>query len=183
MVDSYSGRLNEAMKEAKVETAQLARTLKISFQAVRKAQEGGKFGTENHLKAAAALGVSSEWLASGKGPKRPPNPEKPANQEPPSPGMRFDALSPDEQRFIENLRIIEADEDATKELMDLMEIKAAKLRAMKEKWLAQIGVPSTPAKHTADARRTEIARAALEVTDNLRQRSLFESPPPKSGGQ
>lgn len=65
----YSDRLAQAMQEANLSIAQMARELHVSYQAVKKAVEGGRFGTENHLAAAKRLGVSPDWLATGAGPK------------------------------------------------------------------------------------------------------------------
>lgn len=67
VVDTYSDRLIEAMKAAGVSTTDLARAIGISYQAVKKAREGGQFGSENNIAAARYLGVNSEWLATGKG--------------------------------------------------------------------------------------------------------------------
>jgi transcriptional regulator with XRE-family HTH domain len=67
VVHEYKDRLAAAMKGAKVSTAELARDLDLSFQAVKKVLNGGKFGMDNNLKAAKRLGVRSEWLATGKG--------------------------------------------------------------------------------------------------------------------
>jgi hypothetical protein len=63
----YSERLLEAMAAAGYSKTRLHRALGISYQAVKKATEGGKFGTTNHLAAAKLLGVASEWLESGRG--------------------------------------------------------------------------------------------------------------------
>jgi transcriptional regulator with XRE-family HTH domain len=69
VVDEYKDRLTKAMEDEKVSPAQLARDLKISYQAVAKVLNGGRFGVENNLKAARRLKVRSEWLATGKGQK------------------------------------------------------------------------------------------------------------------
>lgn len=67
VVHEYKDRLAAAMKGAKVSTADFARDLGLSYQAVKKVLNGGQFGMENNLKAAKRLGVRSEWLATGKG--------------------------------------------------------------------------------------------------------------------
>lgn len=72
VVTDYKDRLAEAMKDAKLSPADLARELKLSYQAVSKVLKGGQFGMENNLKAAKRLGVRSEWLATGKGPRLSP---------------------------------------------------------------------------------------------------------------
>lgn len=98
---------------------------------------------------------------------------------PQPPGRHFDALTEEEQRFLDNFREIAADEDAARELIELVENKAARMRAMKERWMAQAGIPVPPAKRAGDAKKTAIARAALDVTEQLRQHSLLDpaSPP------
>ena len=46
-----------------------ADVLGVSYQAVVKIRNGGAFSAINNIKAAAALNISSTWLATGKGPK------------------------------------------------------------------------------------------------------------------
>lgn len=70
MVDGYSDRLGHAMEAAGMDVASMAREMGVSYQAVRKAVDGGKFGTDNNSKAASILKVSSDWLATGKGPRK-----------------------------------------------------------------------------------------------------------------
>lgn len=55
------------MKSAGVSTTELARSLGVSYQAVRKVLLGGQFGTDNNAAAARRLGVHSDWLATGRG--------------------------------------------------------------------------------------------------------------------
>lgn len=98
---------------------------------------------------------------------------------PPEPGSDFGALTDDEQRFVDNLREIQVDEDEWRRILEEVAIKAAKIRALREKLLAPHGIRSTPARHFADAKKTELARAALEVTEQLRQRSLLDDIPPE----
>lgn len=181
MVGSYSERLQRAMQEAKphaYDVAGLARALKISYQAVKKAVDGGKFGTENNIKAAALLMVRNEWLATGEGAMRASTEQAPSPAgHPVAPGERFDNLSEDEKRILHNLREIQVDDDQYKELIELISLKAAKMRALRERLLAPYGIRSMPERTSADERHTQVARAALRVTDNLRQRSLFEHAP------
>lgn len=68
----YKDRLNEAMRDAGVSTQQLADAVGVSYQAVKKAQEGrsNAFSAKNNAVAASFLNVRSDWLASGRGPKR-----------------------------------------------------------------------------------------------------------------
>lgn len=60
------------MTDVGVTTSALARKLGISYQAVKKVEDGlsSAFKTENHAAAAQFLGVSSDWLATGRGDKR-----------------------------------------------------------------------------------------------------------------
>jgi len=72
----YKDRLKEAMDDLSIGRTQLANVLGISYQAVRKVLlgESSGFDLENHNAACAFLGVRSEWLLSGKGPKHPEKP-------------------------------------------------------------------------------------------------------------
>lgn len=69
----YRDRLNDAMQDAGVSTQQLADAMGVSYQAVKKAQDGrsNAFSAANNAAAAKFLGVRSDWLASGVGSKRP----------------------------------------------------------------------------------------------------------------
>lgn len=68
MVDYWS-RLKPEMEAKGVTKADLSRKLGISYQAIKKVVDGGAFGVENNFKAARLLGLSPEWLSSGRGPK------------------------------------------------------------------------------------------------------------------
>lgn len=68
MVDYWS-RLKPEMDAKGVTKAALSRKLGISYQAIKKVADGGAFGVENNFKVARLLGLSPEWLSSGKGPK------------------------------------------------------------------------------------------------------------------
>lgn len=59
------------MKAAGISTSELARQMGVSYQAVKKVMNGGSFGKDNNVLAAKILGVHSDWLATGKGPKKP----------------------------------------------------------------------------------------------------------------
>lgn len=69
----YNERLAEAMGEAVVSEAALAKALGVSYQAVKKVLAGGTkaLSAPNNSAAAAFLGVNPDWLATGHGPKRP----------------------------------------------------------------------------------------------------------------
>lgn len=69
---TYQVRLNEALADAAVDTTALAAAIGVSYQAIKKVREGKThaLSSENNSKAAAYLGVSGDWLATGKGEKR-----------------------------------------------------------------------------------------------------------------
>lgn len=69
----YKDRLQKAMDDAGVLPPRLAGELDATYQAVKKVIDGksGAFNAINHAKAAAFLGVRSDWLALGEGPMRP----------------------------------------------------------------------------------------------------------------
>ena len=71
MVDEYKDRLKLAMDAQKVSRQKLADVLGISYQAVRKVLlgESAGFDLANHNAACAFLGVHSDWLLTGRGPK------------------------------------------------------------------------------------------------------------------
>jgi len=66
---NYWDRLKPEMDAHDMDITKLAKAMGISFQAVAKVRDGGSFGTENNIKAAKLLGLNSDWLACGKGPK------------------------------------------------------------------------------------------------------------------
>lgn len=65
----YLERLKPLMDDAKLDTTGLAKKLKITFQAVKKVENGGSFGSVNNLHAAELFGVNPKWLANEEGPK------------------------------------------------------------------------------------------------------------------
>lgn len=69
MVKSYWDRLKPALEAQGLSVADFARKMKVSFQAVKKVENGGAFGKDNNSKAAALLNVSADWLATGEGPR------------------------------------------------------------------------------------------------------------------
>lgn len=68
MVD-YSDRLTASMQQAGVSVTRLAARLGVSYQAVKKVLDGKSkcFSAENNARAAALLGISPDWLVTGKG--------------------------------------------------------------------------------------------------------------------
>jgi transcriptional regulator with XRE-family HTH domain len=75
MVDKgdYAERLQQAMSDAKITVSALGSKLGLSYQAVKKVldRKSNSFTAANNAAAAKILGVSSDWLASGTGTKRP----------------------------------------------------------------------------------------------------------------
>lgn len=140
MVENFSERLAAAMKAAGMDITALSKGVGVSYQAVKKALEGGKFKAENNIKAAEVLGVNSEWLATGRGPRARSGA---VASPPPRPSERFDNLSADEQRFVLDMRDIQVDEEQYKELLTLVAERAAKMRAMRERILATAGLGPT----------------------------------------
>lgn len=65
----YSERLKAAMARAQVKTRTLSDAIGMSYQGVKKVIDGksNAFSAENNSRAAAALGVSPDWLATGEG--------------------------------------------------------------------------------------------------------------------
>lgn len=65
----YSERLKAAMDRAQMKTRALSDAIGMSYQGVKKVIDGksNAFSAENNSRAAAILGVSPDWLATGKG--------------------------------------------------------------------------------------------------------------------
>lgn len=146
---------------------QLARALGLTLEQLADPDFDGKLVVIRDSVTGRVLRVQLEGVDEGEPGTAPPAP----------PGRHFDALTDDEQRFIDNFREIAADEDAARELIRLVENQAARMRAMKERWMAQVGIPVPGAKREADAKKTAVARAALDVTERLRQQSLLDQQP------
>ena len=72
---TYGERLKEAMGGMSVQT--LADKLGVTYQAVKKLLDGNSkgFSVLNHYAAADFLKVDPRWLATGQGPKLPPEPQ------------------------------------------------------------------------------------------------------------
>lgn len=156
---------------------QLARALGLSMEQFANPDFDGKLVAIRDAETGRVLRVQLEGHELRE-------PEAEYGATPPAPpGRHFDALTEDEQRFLDNFREIAADEDAARELMQLVENQAARMRAMKERWMAQVGIPVPPAKRAADAKKTAVAKSALDVTDRLRQQSLLDPDTPPRGGK
>jgi transcriptional regulator with XRE-family HTH domain len=165
-MSTLSDRIKEAM--GKRTPAEFARAVKVTPASVTFWLDGStkSLKADKAAQIEQATGYRALWIVTGKGPKRVTS----------DPVSVFEALTEDERRMLDNLRDIAVDEEQYQELMDLISSKAAKLRAMREKWLAQAQISSSPARHAADAKKTEIARAALDVTERLRQQSFLDPP-------
>ena len=68
----YKDRLLEAMEEAQITVAGLAKEMGLSYQAVKKVVDGAttSFTAVNNSRAAEILDRNSNWLATGKGEKK-----------------------------------------------------------------------------------------------------------------
>jgi len=67
---TIAARLDDAMQEAKVNASELARACRVSPAAVYKwLKVDGKLSADNLAAASRALGVSEEWLRTGKLPR------------------------------------------------------------------------------------------------------------------
>lgn len=77
--NTYGARLAQAMAAAQITAKALADRLGISYQAVRKAMDGRSksLSAENNSRAAAVLGVSPDWLATGLGSREPSESTRP----------------------------------------------------------------------------------------------------------
>lgn len=76
LMDDYSSRLQSLMQKGGskaypngITRSRLATVMGVTYMAVKKVLDGGKFGAENNLKAARLFGVHPEWLLTGQGPK------------------------------------------------------------------------------------------------------------------
>lgn len=72
MVETVWSRLSAEWDSPPLTVTKLARVLGVSFQGAVKVKNGGGLSRDNNLKLATRLGLSPYWLASGKGPKKPP---------------------------------------------------------------------------------------------------------------
>ncbi len=68
----FSERLSEAFAQSGLTKSAFAKALGVSYQAVAKALSGDTkaLTASNNQKAASILGVSADWLATGKGPRQ-----------------------------------------------------------------------------------------------------------------
>lgn len=89
----YKDRLAHAMQLAGLKTADLARALGLSYQAVDRVLKGrtNALKADNHAQAARALNVNPDWLATGQGPI-----ERGLTIPPPPPGipLKVESLRP-----------------------------------------------------------------------------------------
>lgn len=182
-VVDYSDRLQAAMTAAKVDKTALANELGISYQAVRKALEGGKFSAANNAKAAKFLNVSSDWLATGIGPQpalaaaSPQSSEREATEQR-SPREPGEIRPPDaqEQLLLANLRLLR--EQDRQHFYDQVARAAQEARQAAEEWSERFGVDLPPEfRATADDHATfaalprQDAEPEKEPAPDRRQRS------------
>lgn len=69
--NTYSARLNEAMKEAGFTQASLAKAVGMSQSSIWKLTSGAASGSRKTVELSRVLGVRPEWLSSGEGSKYP----------------------------------------------------------------------------------------------------------------
>ncbi|MFT8276127.1 helix-turn-helix domain-containing protein [Kerstersia gyiorum] len=93
----YKDRLSAAMKRAGVSTQKLADKLGVSYQAVKKVEDGrsNALSAPNNAHAARFLGVRSDWLAIGDGAMTEGG-DAAEKAKDPKDGWPFPRLSPDD---------------------------------------------------------------------------------------
>ena len=66
---TYTERLYRAMSAAGIKTEELAEAVGVTYHGIRKVLEGksGSLNALNNSRAAHALGISGDWLATGEG--------------------------------------------------------------------------------------------------------------------
>jgi len=96
----YWSRLKPLMDEKSISKQALADAIGVSFQAIAKVEAGGSLGSKNNIIAAKYFGVSSDWLATGKGEKKVSNRNLDNHLD----------LSPHELRLLEIFRSLQSDD-------------------------------------------------------------------------
>ena len=169
MVDEYSERLKQAMDTAGVDTTALAKDIGVSYQAVRKALTGGRFGAANNAKAAKRLGVTSDWLATGKGQRA--SSDGASTAPAPVKGEVFRALSTEEKELIEHWRHLLGKDRRAK----LAEIAAlAKERLEEKRELFEEAGLTGIMERAANAARRQTTATSVDPNDPaLKQQSLL----------
>lgn len=113
----YASRFNDAMRAAGKTEHDVAEALGITYQAVKKILNGTSkmLRADNNVVAARLFGVSSEWLATGKGSRNiaaePPKQYRPSGAEsaPPPPPGNFSRHAPpteSEWAVLHDLRVL-----------------------------------------------------------------------------
>jgi transcriptional regulator with XRE-family HTH domain len=167
MVDDYKDRLAAAMKDAGVDTAALAQAIGVSYQAVRKALNGGKFGAENNAKAAEVLRVSSDWLATGKGPKPTSDSAAPVGRRK---GDFVKAVTPDEQALLDELLELFRELFPSDRKAKLEELRAiAKVRAAERKDLFEEAGVTRIMEKAANATRRHSASIGVDPRNRVKE--------------
>lgn len=115
--NDYSSRFASAMRQAGKTEHDVAEAVGITYQAVKKVLNGTSkmLRADNNVAAARLFGVSSEWLATGKGSRtvaeEPPKPyrvPRPTDGTPPPPGdfTRRAPPSDSEWSVLDDLRVL-----------------------------------------------------------------------------
>lgn len=126
------------MADAGLDVSGLASKMKISYQAVRKAVQGGQFSAENNAKAAKLLKVSSDWLAIGEGQRA---------RGVPVVAQGVQSLDEGDRKLLDDFHELLDDEQAT--LAREIAARAAKMRVHNAK-LLQMASSATERKAVAD---------------------------------
>lgn len=169
LLRTLGGRVKWARVQRRMSQPGLAAAAGVRQGTIGNLESGLRKKPRELLSIAAALGASPTWLETGKG-EWDALAASAANAT--RSGTLFDELSDDERRLLENFRAMLDDDQ--KQFSEEISARAAKMRAYTTKVLEKFGSTAKPAKHAADARKTDIARAALDVTEQLRQNALFE---------
>jgi transcriptional regulator with XRE-family HTH domain len=99
--NGYDERFAALLKERKLTAAEMAARLRISYQAVKKIVDGKSkmMAADNNAKAAAILGVDSDWLATGEGSKARSTPQ--FSQAALRVAAIYDSVTPKDRRHID----------------------------------------------------------------------------------
>jgi DNA-binding XRE family transcriptional regulator len=165
LLSTLGDRVKWVRAKRKLSQAALGKAAGVSQGTIGNIEAGIRDRPRELLAIAAALKANPGWLESGKG-------SWDAGHA--APRSMFEELTDEEKRLLDNFRAM-LDEDQ-KSIAEDIASRAARMRAYTAKVLERVGASARPAKSAADAKKTKVARAALDVTDRLRQQSFTEDP-------